>query len=98
MNVKPERERRYAYFAVSPELLLQALFSPSNEGERVSVDGLPDGIEATDIVFDFERRAFLIRVWHESFAVIPEANRIPEVFPRVTVTRTEKTSRMREFL
>lgn len=73
-----KRDRRHVMFAVPPELMLLALF------HNCVVEGLPEGIEPTDIIYDFERRAFLVRVWHESFAIVPACDPTPEVTPTLT--------------
>jgi len=97
-------ERRYKMLWISPELLLAALFSPQRDGDKVrvvEVDGLPYGCKVEAVRFDEDRRAFVFRLWHESFDVVPLNYCPPEVTPECRAVelllKTEKRTG-REFI
>lgn len=78
------RERRYRVLSVTPELLMNALFSSRRDGSTIRVirmEGLPDGCEIQAVTWDDLSCCFKFRLWHESFDVVPAGEMCPAIWP-----------------
>ena len=78
------RERRYRILSVSAELLLNALFSPRRDGDTIRVvrlEGLPEGCEVQAVMWCDLTCVFKLRLWHESFDVVPDGEMCPSIWP-----------------
>ncbi len=81
------RERRYRLLRLTPEVLLNALFSPVRHELTVdwlTIEGMPEGAEVEGIVWDDHTRAFVLRLWHESFGIVEPSAPIPTLEPLLT--------------
>lgn len=81
------RGRRYKLLRVSAELLMNVLLSPARRGavvEWVTVEGLPDGVQIEAVVWDDLYRTFTLRLWHESFELVPPGEMAPFIDPALT--------------
>lgn len=84
-------DRRYKILAVSPELIVESLFSrPIGIDKAIEVSGLPTGCKVEAVCYDYERACFRFRLYHPSFPVVPECGVIPEV--DVVVKQVEKSA------
>ena len=77
-------ENRVQEFCLSAELALELIFQGLTSSHTAD-STLPDDAKPVVCVFDPVLNRFHIRVYSESFAIVPECGLIPEI--NVTVTR-----------
>lgn len=80
--------RRERMYAVSEENILQvfnAWMGLPGYVQIPTVPGIPEGARFTGAWYNPSRRAWDLRVWHESFDVVPDGEQIPSVFDRLDV-------------
>lgn len=75
---------------LTPEILVDVLFSPSREGGEIrciSQEGIPDGAKIEAVCFSFEQRAFGLRFSHPSFEEVEPGNLAPGLKVRLTAEK-----------
>lgn len=92
-------DRRYKIMTVTPDILMNALFSPTySPGDRTvrvysltDADGkpLPEDVRADAIAYDDLRDLIYVRLWSASWPVMDTASHLPDVGIAVTARELE---------
>ena len=96
------RDRRYKLLGLTPDLLLRVIFLRADDGNTATVvfmDGVPSDCEVTAVHYNAECDIFILRLWHESFEIVPDGHPIPSLNPTIrSQTVILKEYRGREFI
>ena len=73
-----EQERRYKVIYVDQELMITAMTALTNDGGSwvclPVFKGLPEGFSVRAVHYEFQRLAFGVVIFHESFPIVPAGN------------------------
>lgn len=101
---KNERGRRFKNLWITPELLLNMLFSPQQIDagtiKVLEVNGIPEGCYIDAVMYSDDRRAFCFRLFHSSFEEVEPAHNTPEITAEIVAKAMQvmPLSARKEFL
>lgn len=84
-----DRERRYKGILIDPRHIIFVTMGPRKcEYLSLMYEDIPQDAHVIDVTYEWSHRAFLLTLWHESFDIVPDGERIPFHWPvKVNVLR-----------